>query len=133
MYSTDPELTARTARCYKKYKFSAVASGGNPTVENALEYVEIGSFSSLSLDGVASARKYIGHKTASPNPYASGINMVSKDINRALGFPRIAGSPLAKYLMPIGTRLTPPLAVIGAGTFAYNIATDLQCLCGVID
>ena len=61
------------------------------------------------------------------------INMVSKDINRALGFPRIAGSPLAKYLMPIGTRLTPPLAVIGAGTFAYNIATDLQCLCGVID
>ncbi|MFN0138455.1 MAG: RHS repeat-associated core domain-containing protein [Pyrinomonadaceae bacterium] len=133
IYPTDPEEIARTQRCYKKYKFSAMASGGDPSVEAALEYLEIGSLSSLALDGAAAGRKYFGPKTASPNPYASGINMVTKDVNRALGFPKIFGSPLGKYLSPIGTKLSPVLAVTGAGTLAYNVTTDIQCLCGVID
>ena len=127
------ERRERIAACYRKYKFSSVFSFGDPDVETALEYAEIGSVSSLALDGAATGRKYLGPRTASSNHYASGINMVSKDINRAMGFPRIAGSPLGKYLTPIGTKLSPPLALFGAGTLAYNITTDIQCSCGVID
>lgn len=131
--AAENERIARISACYNKYKFSSVFSGGDPTVESVLEYVEIGSLSSLALDGVATRRKFLGPNTASSNPYASGINMVTKDINRGLGFPRIAGSPLGKYLTPIGTKVSPILAVTGAGTLAYNVTTDIQCSCGVID
>ena len=79
------------------------------------------------------ARKAAGPATASSNAYASGINMVGRDASRGFGFPRIAASPLMKFVRPIGDKVSFPLAVIGAGTLGYNVGIDVQFLCGVID
>jgi RHS repeat-associated protein len=126
--ASDPTRAERVQACYRKWKFSSVASFGDPTAESVLEYVEIGSVSSLALDSVAIARKAAGPSTASSNVYASGINMLAKDVSRISGFPSVF-----KAIRPIGDKATPVLAVTGAGTFAYNATIDIQCACGIID
>lgn len=126
--SIDPAQIQRVKKCYQKWKFSSVASFGNPTAETALEYLEIGSASSLTLDSIAIARKAAGPKTASSNVYASGINMIGKDASRITGYPGIF-----RFIRPIGDKVTPVLAVTGAFTLSYNVTTDIQCACGLID
>ena len=129
----DAERIAKISTCYKKYKFSSVFSGGDPTFETALEYLEIGSLSSLASDGVATTAKAMGRNTASGNRYASGINMAGRHMNRFLGYPRIGGFYPYKYFLKFGTKATPVLAVTGAFTASYNVTTDIQCACGLID
>ena len=68
----DAERLARISACYKKYKFSSVFSGGGSNVETALEYAEVGSFSSLAADGVATTAKAMGPNTASGNHMQAG-------------------------------------------------------------
>lgn len=126
------EEAERIRRCYQNNKFSALFRG-IPYGEGAVEIIETGSLISLGLDGVASTRKALGPNTASPNKYASGINMVSKDLNRGLGFPRIGNTPLGKYLTPIGTKVTPPLAVFGVFSLSYNTTIDIQCSCWILE
>jgi hypothetical protein len=121
----------RILRCYERNKFSTLGSIV-PYGQETLEVLETGSLISLGLDGIASGRKALGPNTASPNKYASGINMVSKDLNRGLGFPKIGNSPLGKYLTPIGTKLTPPLAVFGVFSLTYNTTVDIQCRCEIL-
>jgi len=137
MYPIDPQQARRISNCYNKNKFSAMASdiafGGDPTAKEVIGYIEIGSLSSLTSDSVAIARKAAGTATTSSNTYASGINMIGKDVTRGLGYPRIFGSPLMKYVHAVGDRASFPLAIVGAGTFGYNVGIDAQCLCGVID
>ncbi len=131
IYPDDPAQIQRTLKCYKKNKFSSTFSFGNPTAEQVIEYVEVGSLSSLSLDAAAGAAK--AGTNLSENRYASGINMVGRHVNRALGYPKIGGYYPYRYFRMFGDKATPVLAVTGALTFSYNVTTDVQCLCGIID
>ena len=122
----------RLLQCHQRNKFSSLFSG-IPYGEGTVEVLEMGSVLSIGSDGVAAGRKFLGPRTASPNPYASGINMVSKDIDRAIGFPRIGGSPLGKYYKPVGNFATKGFLIFGAFTFAYNTTVDIQCICGQLE
>jgi len=92
-----------------------------------MQYVETGSAASLALDAVAGARKgraLLGSKT----PYASGFNMIGREIARAWGRPGLIPKVTA-----IGDRVTPVLAVTGALTVSYNTTIDIQCRLGIIN
>jgi hypothetical protein len=62
------------------------------------------------------------------NAYASGFNMIGKDVVRSLQRPDLVGT-----VVRWGDRITPPLALFGAFTLAYNTTIDIQCRVGFLE
>ena len=54
--------------------------------------------------------------------------MIGRTIARNTGRRELIGT-----VTKVGDKVTPILAVIGVGTAAYNITTDVQCRLGLIE
>ncbi len=68
---------------------------------------------------------YIG---GTQNRYASGLNYVFRRAADAVGSSSLKGT-----LTRFGSRVTPPLAVVGAFTGGYNLSIAAQCGLGVLE
>ena len=61
------------------------------------------------------------------NRYASGFNMIGRNLGKAVGSPKVTGA-----VVKVGNKVTPVLAVIGAFSFGYNSTIYAQCLVGTL-
>mgnify|MGYP001209218487 CR=1 FL=1 len=116
---------ARIEACYDNNRFSSLFGDG--AIRTGVEFVEIGSLISVGTDLIAIALKG-GGALGTKNAYASGFNMIGRTIARNTGRRELIGT-----VTKVGDKVTPILAVIGVGTAAYNITTDVQCRLGLIE
>ena len=130
---------AEADRCYSDNEFSSVVRLYlGPTAGRITDFIQVASVLSLASDLVAIYKKggkfLLGN---TENAYASGINMMTKSAGKAVSkaFSGDAAQGFSDLLtgLRLGDYATPPLAVIGVFTLAYNTTIDVQCRLGLIN
>lgn len=124
----------RAEQCYQNNRFSSLFGGG--TASRVVEFVEMGSATSLATDAVAIIRKG-GGSLGTTNRYASGLNMISRTVLRGVANRGLISAGTRQALVrgatTVGNRVTPALAVTSAFTLAYNTTINVQCSMGIIE
>ncbi|HEV8640828.1 MAG TPA: kelch repeat-containing protein [Methylomirabilota bacterium] len=113
--------------CFSRNRFASLFAGTG--WEPVVTVVEIVSLSSLATDLVATGVKATRVGVGGPKqPYASGLNALSRGLGRAVGRPALTGA-----LVAVGDIATPILAVTATFTGAYDATILAQCALGVIE
>src|SRR5881397_4398238 len=127
-------VTPNQASCFERHRLSSVVGSvtqgtGLEGLSTVVEIVSPVAVASLTGDIIATGLKATRVGVGGPTqPYASGLNMVFRQLGRAVGSRSLTGA-----LVAVGDVATPALAVTGAFVAGYDLTTLAQCTLGVLN
>ncbi len=127
-------VTPNQASCFERHRLSSVVGSvtqgtGLEGLSTVVEIVSPVAVASLTGDIIATGLKATRVGVGGPTqPYARGLNMVFRQLGRAVGSRSLTGA-----LVAVGDVATPALAVTGAFVAGYDLTTLAQCTLGVLN